>query len=70
MKSKGIENPIRIDDTPVDQAGYEEDEFTGPRDTIKPYVDYKYDKISQKYENAINELQFGQDVKKQNGRNF
>lgn len=60
---RGIEHPIRIDDTPVDNAGYKEDEFTSPRATIKPYIDYKYDEISQKYENAINELQT-----KQNGR--
>ena len=62
---KGIENPIKVDDTLVDQAGFAEDEFTSPRADFKPYIDYKYDKICEKYKNAINELQI-----EQNGRNF
>lgn len=66
----GIENPIKVDDTLVDQAGYAEDEFTSPRTDFKPYIDYKYDKICVKYENAINELQIEQNVEKQNGKKF
>ena len=67
---KKIENPIKVDDTLVDQAGYVVDEFTSPRAELKPYIDYKYDKICEKYENAINELQIQQNVEKQNGRIF
>lgn len=67
---KKIENPIKVDDTLVDQAGYVVDEFTSPRAKLKPYIDYKYDKICEKYENAINELQIQQNVEKQNGRIF
>ena len=67
---KGIKSPIKVDDTLVDQAGYAVDEFTSPRANIKPYIDYKYDKICEKYENAINELQVAQNNEKQSGRSF
>lgn len=66
----GIENPIKPDNTVVDQAGYVADEFTSPRAELKSYIDYKYDKICERYEKAINELQIQQNVGKQNGKNF
>lgn len=48
----------------------QKDEFTSPSADFKPYIDYKYNKICEKYENAINELQIEQNVEKQNGRIF
>lgn len=67
---KGSKHPIKVDDTLVDQAGYAVDEFTSPRAVLKPYIDYKYDKICEKYENAINEFQISQNTEKQRGKSL
>lgn len=65
---RGPENPLKEDTTYIDGAGYKIDEFTHPLSTVKSYIDYKFDQISQKYESAISELQDGQNVEKQSGR--